>query len=112
MSRPAEPARTTYSVSEIVETLRALLDSSFPSVWVSGEISNFSRPASGHWYFTLKDDRAQLRCAMFKNTNYYVRPQPKDGDAVLVRARLGVYPARGLRPPSFRRDWLQLACAN
>lgn len=95
MSRPAEPARTTYSVSEIVETLRALLDSSFPSVWVSGEISNFSRPASGHWYFTLKDDRAQLRCAMFKNTNYYVRPQPKDGDAVLVRARLGVYPARG-----------------
>lgn len=95
MSPPTDAARTTYSVSEIVETLRALLDSSFPSVWVSGEISNFSRPASGHWYFTLKDDRAQLRCAMFKNTNYYVRPQPKDGDAVLVRARLGVYPARG-----------------
>jgi exodeoxyribonuclease VII large subunit len=95
MSPPDSGARTAYSVTEIVETLRALLESSFPSVWVSGEISNFSRPASGHWYFTLKDDRAQLRCAMFKNANYYVRPQPKDGDAVLVRARLGVYPARG-----------------
>ena len=89
------PARTTYSVSELADILRGLLEDSLPSVWVSGEISNFSRPASGHWYFTLKDDRAQLRCAMFKNTNYYVRPQPKDGDAVLVRAKVGIYPARG-----------------
>ncbi|MDP3294426.1 MAG: exodeoxyribonuclease VII large subunit [Nevskia sp.] len=89
------PARTTYSVSELADILRGLLEDSLPSVWVSGEISNFSRPASGHWYFTLKDDRAQLRCAMFKNSNYYVRPQPKDGDAVLVRAKVGIYPARG-----------------
>jgi len=89
------PARTTYSVSELADILRGLLEDSLPSVWVSGEISNFSRPASGHWYFTLKDERAQLRCAMFKNSNYYVRPQPKDGDAVLVRAKVGIYPARG-----------------
>ncbi len=89
------PARTTYSVSELADILRGLLEDSLPSVWVSGEISNFSRPASGHWYFTLKDSQAQLRCAMFKNTNYYVRPQPKDGDAVLVRAKVGIYPARG-----------------
>ncbi len=88
-------ARTVYAVSELADILRGLLEDSLPSVWVSGEISNFSRPASGHWYFTLKDDRAQLRCAMFKNTNYYVRPQPKDGDAVLVRAKVGIYPARG-----------------
>ncbi len=88
-------ARTTYSVSELADILRGLLEDSLPSVWVSGEISNFSRPASGHWYFTLKDERAQLRCAMFKNNNYYVRPQPKDGDAVLVRAKVGIYPARG-----------------
>ncbi len=88
-------ARTTYSVSELADILRGLLEDSLPSVWVSGEISNFSRPASGHWYFTLKDERAQLRCAMFKNNNYYVRPQPKDGDAVLVRAKIGIYPARG-----------------
>ena len=89
------PARTTYSVSELADILRGLLEDSLPSVWVSGEISNFSRPASGHWYFTLKDARAQLRCAMFKNSNYYVRPQPQDGDAVLVRAKVGIYPARG-----------------
>lgn len=88
-------ARTVYAVSELADTLRGLLEDSLPSVWVSGEISNFSRPASGHWYFALKDDRAQLRCAMFKNSNYYVRPQPKDGDAVLVRAKVGIYPARG-----------------
>ncbi|GAC1622102.1 MAG: exodeoxyribonuclease VII large subunit [Nevskia sp.] len=88
-------ARTVYAVSELAEILRALLEDSLPSVWVSGEISNFSRPASGHWYFTLKDERAQLRCAMFKNSNYYVRPQPRDGDAVLVRAKVGLYPARG-----------------
>jgi exodeoxyribonuclease VII large subunit len=88
-------ARTVYAVSELTEILRALIEDSLPSVWVSGEISNFSRPASGHWYFTLKDDRGQLRCAMFKNSNYYVRPQPRDGDAVLVRAKVGIYPARG-----------------
>ncbi len=96
MNRPAPGgARTVYAVSELADTLRGLLEDSLPAVWVSGEISNFSRPASGHWYFTLKDDRAQLRCAMFKNANYYVRPQPKDGDAVLVRAKVGIYPARG-----------------
>ncbi|WP_439638254.1 exodeoxyribonuclease VII large subunit [Nevskia sp.] len=96
MNRPVPgAARTVYAVSELADILRGLIEDSLPSVWVSGEISNFSRPASGHWYFTLKDDRAQLRCAMFKNTNYYVRPQPKDGDAVLVRAKVGIYPARG-----------------
>lgn len=94
MAQPSA-SRTTYTVSELAEILRALLDDSLPSVWVSGEISNFSRPASGHWYFTLKDSNAQLRCAMFKNSNYYVRPQPKDGDAVLLRAKVGLYPARG-----------------
>lgn len=87
--------RTVYAVSELSEILRALLEDSLPSVWVQGEISNFSRPASGHWYFTLKDERAQLRCAMFRNANYLVRPQPQNGDAVLLRARVGLYPARG-----------------
>lgn len=94
-AQPPGTARTVYAVSELADILRGLIEDSLPSVWVSGEISNFSRPASGHWYFTLKDDRAQLRCAMFKNVNYYVRPQPKDGDAVLVRAKVGIYPARG-----------------
>ncbi len=89
------PPQNVYAVSDLAEILRALLEDALPSVWVQGEISNFSRPASGHWYFTLKDDRAQLRCAMFKGSNFYVRPPPRDGDAVLVRARVGMYPARG-----------------
>lgn len=89
------PGRTVYEVSELADTLRALIEDALPRVWVQGEISNFSRPASGHWYFTLKDAKAQLRCAMFRNSNLYVRPQPRDGDQVLVRAQVSLYPARG-----------------
>jgi len=92
---PRRSARTVYAVGELVEIVRTLLEDSLPSVWVEGEISNFSRPASGHWYFTLKDAQAQLRCAMFKGANFHVRPQPRDGDAVLVRAKFSLYPARG-----------------
>lgn len=91
----AAPSRTVYAVSELNELLRALVEDSLPSLWVEGEISNFAKPASGHWYFTLKDARAQIRCAMFRNANYLIRPVPANGDAVLVRARAGVYPARG-----------------
>lgn len=87
--------RTIYAVSELAQLLRGVVEDSFPRVWVSGEISNLSRPASGHWYFTLKDDQAQLRAAMFRNSNLQVRPVPKNGDAVLVRAQLSVYAARG-----------------
>jgi exodeoxyribonuclease VII large subunit len=89
------PGRTVYEVGELVEILRALIEDALPRVWVQGEISNFSRPASGHWYFTLKDGRGQLRCAMFRNANIHVRPPPKDGDQVLVRAQPGIYTARG-----------------
>jgi exodeoxyribonuclease VII large subunit len=89
------PGRTVYQVSELVDILRTLIEDALPRVWVQGEISNFSRPASGHWYFTLKDGQAQLRCAMFRNANLHVRPPPKDGDLVLVRAQPGVYAARG-----------------
>jgi exodeoxyribonuclease VII large subunit len=92
---PELPPRTVYAVSELAQLLRGVVEDSFPRVWVSGEISNLSRPASGHWYFTLKDDQAQLRAAMFRNANLHVRPPPKNGDAVLVRAQLSVYTARG-----------------
>lgn len=74
---------------------RDLLESSFSQVWVEGEISNFSRPASGHLYFTLKDERAQVRCALFKQKAMYLRFPPRDGMQVLVRGRLTVYEARG-----------------
>src|SRR5579885_2904825 len=93
MNEAASP--TVYAVSELIEILRGLLEDGLPAVWVEGEISNFSRPVSGHWYFTLKDERAQLRCAMFRGHNYLVRPVPKDGDRVRLRGRVSVYPARG-----------------
>jgi exodeoxyribonuclease VII large subunit len=92
---PETAPRTVYQVSELTEILRALVEDSLPRTWVQGEISNFSRPASGHWYFTLKDARSQIRCAMFKSANFHVRPQPRDGDSVLVRGQVSIYPARG-----------------
>lgn len=94
MTHP-ESARTTYSVSELAGTARELLEHSFPLLWVEGEISNLARPRSGHWYFTLKDSKAQIRCAMFANRNRQVRQPPTEGDQILVRARVSLYTARG-----------------
>lgn len=91
--RPAgttAPALTVYSVSEIAEILRGLLEDSLPALRVQGEVSNFRNP-SGHWYFTLKDANAQLRCAMFKGQNYLTKPVPRNGDAVVARGRLTYY---------------------
>jgi exodeoxyribonuclease VII large subunit len=79
-----------FSVSEVAELLRGLLEDSLPALRVQGEVSNFRNP-SGHWYFTLKDANAQLRCAMFKGQNYLTKPLPKNGDAVVVRGRLTYY---------------------
>ena len=88
------PVRQVYSVSELADILRGLLEDSLPAIRVQGEISNFRNPA-GHWYFTLKDAQAQLRCAMFKGQNYLVRPQPKNGDAVIARGRITFYERGG-----------------
>lgn len=87
--------RQVFQVSELAEVLRGLLEDGLPRLWVQGEISNFSRPASGHWYFTLKDGGAQIRAAMFRNANFGIRPQPKDGDQVLIRGQVTLYAARG-----------------
>ncbi|MBP6777983.1 MAG: exodeoxyribonuclease VII large subunit, partial [Piscinibacter sp.] len=87
--------REVYSVSRLNREVRSLLEQRFGAVWIEGEISNFSRPASGHWYFTLKDAGAQVRCAMFRNRNYVVRTPPRDGQQVLVRGRVSLYDARG-----------------
>jgi exodeoxyribonuclease VII large subunit len=81
--------------SQLNALARDLLEGSFAQVWVEGEISNFSRPASGHLYFTLKDERAQVRCAMFRQKAMYLRFVPGDGALVLARGRLTVYEARG-----------------
>jgi exodeoxyribonuclease VII large subunit len=89
------PVRQVYSVSRLNREVRTLLERSLRVVWVEGELSNFSQPASGHWYFTLKDREAQLRCAMFRMKNVLVGFTPRAGAQLLVRGRIGVYEARG-----------------
>lgn len=86
---------TIFTVSRLNQTVRLLLEQEMGQVWISGEISNFSQPASGHWYFTLKDDTAQVRCAMFRNSNRRVTFRPQHGQQVLVRANITLYEPRG-----------------
>ncbi|WP_279247755.1 exodeoxyribonuclease VII large subunit [Candidatus Marimicrobium litorale] len=86
---------TAISVSQLNRQVKTLLDSHFDSLWVEGEISNFVAPASGHWYFSLKDSKSQVRCAMFNRSNQRVRFTPANGDAVRVRCRASLYEARG-----------------
>ena len=87
--------RQVLRPSQLNALARDLLEGSFPQVWVEGEISNFSRPASGHAYFTLKDARAQVRCALFRSNAARLRFAPRDGMLVLARGRLTLYEARG-----------------
>jgi exodeoxyribonuclease VII large subunit len=83
------------SVTKLNRFAKQVLESEIGQVWVSGEISNFTRAASGHWYFTLKDDKAQVRTAMFRGANQGVSFTPKHGDKVIVRANISLYEARG-----------------
>lgn len=89
------PLRTVYSVSELSNSLRLLLEDSLPDLWVQGEVSNFAKPASGHWYFTLKDGQSQLRCVMFRSNNSRIRIRPADGEEILAHGRVSLYPGRG-----------------
>src|SRR6202035_1346073 len=75
--------------------VRVLLERGLSIVWVEGELSNLSQPASGHWYFSLKDRNAQIRCAMFRQRNIAVGFAPRAGPHVLARGRFSVYEARG-----------------
>jgi exodeoxyribonuclease VII large subunit len=87
--------RQIISVSDLNRDAKRLLESEFPALHVEGEISNLAQPGSGHWYFTLKDDRAQVRCAMFKNRNHMVQFKPRNGQKILVRGRISLYEGRG-----------------
>ena len=87
--------REVLTVSDLNRNVRRLLEGEFPTVWVEGEISNFARPSSGHWYFTLKDSKAQLRCAMFRNRNQLLRFTPENGAQVTIRGRISLYEGRG-----------------
>ncbi|QUG74769.1 exodeoxyribonuclease VII large subunit [Erwinia sp. E602] len=93
MSLP--PTANIFTVSRLNTTVRKLLEMEMGQVWLSAEISNFSQPSSGHWYFTLKDDGAQVRCAMFRNSNRRVTFRPQNGQQVLVRATITLYEPRG-----------------
>lgn len=95
MSNELQAKRTVYSVSELNRTIRGLLESQFPLLWIEGEISNLAQPASGHIYFTLKDANAQVRCAMFKGRKQLLRFKPSNGQQILIRAKVGLYEARG-----------------
>ncbi|WP_241974314.1 exodeoxyribonuclease VII large subunit [Aliidiomarina minuta] len=92
---PDSGSQTIYSVSKLNVAVRRLLEGHFGQIWLVGEVSNFSAPASGHWYFTLKDERAQVRCAMFKNANRNVQIPVASGKQVLVRAKPALYEPRG-----------------
>ncbi|MBV7317148.1 exodeoxyribonuclease VII large subunit [Shewanella sp. NIFS-20-20] len=84
-----------YTVSKLNGEVRQLLEGNLSRIWLTAEISNFSAPASGHWYLTLKDSRSQIRCAMFKGKNQSVNFRPSNGQQVLVRGNISVYEPRG-----------------
>jgi len=87
--------REIITVSQLNRRAKQLLETHLPLLWVEGELSNVSVPSSGHWYFTLKDDQAQVRCAMFRNRNMSVRFKPQQGQHVMIRARVSLYEGRG-----------------
>ncbi|OAM52632.1 exodeoxyribonuclease VII large subunit [Methylovorus sp. MM2] len=89
------PNAKVLTVTELNRLARDVLERSFPLFWVSGEISNLTRAASGHWYFSLKDAGAQVRCVMFRGRNSYLDWVPKEGDKVEARALVTLYEARG-----------------
>ena len=87
--------RQIISVSSLNRNAKKLLESEFQRLYVEGEVSNLAKPSSGHWYFTLKDDDAQVRCAMFRNRNQMVRVTPRNGQKVVVFGRISLYEGRG-----------------
>jgi len=84
-----------FSITEINKLVKELLRDNFPTIWVKGEISNFIEASSGHWYFSLKDNNAQVRCTMFKGKNNNVKWNPKNGDLIEAQCDIGLYEQRG-----------------
>jgi exodeoxyribonuclease VII large subunit len=94
-SEPTAAAPPVLTVSALNQAVARMLERSFPLAWISGEISNFTRAASGHWYFTLKDSAAQVRSVMFRGRAQYADFMPREGDKVEVRALVSLYAPRG-----------------
>jgi len=89
------PPLPVYQVSDLLNEMRSLMEASYPEIWIEGELSSLSQPASGHLYFTLKDENSQLKCAMFRGRASLSRYKAKVGDLVRVRAKISIYTARG-----------------
>jgi exodeoxyribonuclease VII large subunit len=89
------PRRRTWTVSQLTDRLQGVLETEFFDVWVEGEVSNVTMPASGHWYFSLKDANAQVRAVVWKTAARLIKFKPKDGMKVLVRGAVRVYPPKG-----------------
>ena len=83
------------SVSEINKRAKSILEEKFPFIWIQGEVSNFFSAASGHWYFSLKDESSEIRCAMFTNKNHHITFEPKDGDHLVLNGTLSIFEGRG-----------------
>ena len=89
--------RYIYKVNELTSSVKIILEDSFPNIWVEGEVSNFRNPSSaGHFYFTLKDSRSEIRCVFFKSHNEKIKFELKDGMHVIVCGRVSIYEARGV----------------
>ena len=83
------------SVSEINRRAKSILEENFPFVWIQGEVSNFFSAASGHWYFSLKDESSEIRCAMFANKSHRITFEPKNGDHLVLNGTLSIFEGRG-----------------
>ncbi|MBI2437967.1 MAG: exodeoxyribonuclease VII large subunit, partial [Lentisphaerae bacterium] len=95
MIRPAQPPPKVYRVAELTRLIKSILEDEVGAVWVEGELSNFRAPSSGHWYFTLKDESAQLALVMFRGDQRSVRFQPKDGMLLRAQGLISVYEKSG-----------------
>jgi len=84
-----------YTVSQLTSSIKIVLEDSFRSIWIEGEISNF-KASAGHFYFTLKDDKSELKCVFFKSSNEKIKFELKDGMQVLCRGRISIYEQRGV----------------
>ena len=95
MNEVPDNQRDIYNVTRLNREVRAVLEGSFQTIWLQGEISNFACPASGHMYMSLKDVHSQVRCAMFKGKNRFLKFEPENGKEVLIRANVSLYEGRG-----------------
>lgn len=89
------PHRQIYTVSELTDSIKLLLEENFPFIWICGEISNFNVPVSGHYYFSLKDEEAQISAVMFRSQNRNLKFVPEDGMNIIGLGRVSVYGPRG-----------------